>query len=244
MNSRKILLKITEKWPVKVLSVAAALILSVFHRMNTLESRFFSVPLQIEANEILVPANSYVRVVRVSMRGEPNSIYPILEEDIEAYIDLKKYANEGLYKAPVQFRKKGSALGVDPLEISIDPTEISLRLERKTSRSISVVPAIRGTVAQGYEMTGQSITPEAILAEGPRSNIENLYEFYTGTIDLDGRYGDFSVVVNIINDDPFVVVHGNRTIEYRASIRRIERNVQRYEYANESQSENAGDAEQ
>ena len=223
MINRKQLEKITEKWPVKVLSVAAALILSVFHRMNTLEARFFSSPLIIETNDTLVPANSFTQVIRVSLRGEANSIFPIVEDDIETYIDLGRYTSEGLHKIPVQIRRKGSALGVQPLEVSVDPIEISVRLERKTIRNVNVAPVFQGNIAEGYELTSQSILPAAVIAEGPHSVIDALFEFNTGTIDLNGRYEDFSVIVNIINNDPLIVIHGNRTIEYRGTIRRITR---------------------
>ena len=226
MNSRQFLVKITEKWPVKVLSVAAALLLSVFHRINTLESRFLSAPLRIEANDTLVPASSFTQIVRVSLRGEGNSIYPILDDDIEAYIDLKKYANEGLYRVPVQIRKKGSAVGVEPLEISVEPMEIAINLENRLSRNINIMPVFHGNVADGYELANQSITPTIVIAEGPRSSMELLYEFYTGTIDLDGRFQDFSVMVNIINDNPLIQIHGNRMVEYRGVIKRIVRTVQ------------------
>ena len=225
--NRKLLEKITEKWPVKVLSVAAALILSVFHRMNTLETRFFSAPLGIEAHETLVPANIFTQVIRVSIRGEANNIYPILEEDIETFIDLKRYTNEGNYRIPVQVRRKGSALGVDALEISVDPIEIPVRLEQRLSRNINISPVFRGSVAQGYELTSQSVVPAVVIAEGPRRSIEALHEFYTGIIDLEGRYEDFSIIVNIINDDPFIVIHGNRMVEYRGTIRRIAREMPR-----------------
>jgi len=40
------------------------------------------------------------------LRGEKNNIFQILEEDIEAYIDLSKYASEDTHKIPVQIRKK------------------------------------------------------------------------------------------------------------------------------------------
>jgi len=225
LNSRKLLLKITEKWHVKVLSVAAALILSVFHRMNTLENRFFSVPLAIEPNELLIPASPYVKVLRVSLHGEPNDIFPVLEEDIEAYIDLKKYSNEGIYKIPVQIRRKGSALGKVPLEISVEPSDITLKLETKLSRNIPVVPVLSGIAAQGYELSGQTITPDNVFAEGPKSAVGAIFEFNTEMIDIEGRYEDFSIIVNIINSDPFVVIHGSRMIEYRGSIRRISRNI-------------------
>jgi YbbR domain-containing protein len=225
--NRKLLIKITEKWPVKVLSVAAALIISIFFRMNTLESRFFSVPLRIESVNELVPASSYPQLVRVSLRGEPNSLNPVLEEDIEAYVDLTKYTNEGSYRIPIHIRKKGSALGVDALEISVEPIEIHIKLEEKISRNIDVSPVFRGSLAEGYELINQHIVPTSIIAEGPRSSMESIIEFVTGTIDLDGRFEDFSVYINILNNDPLIVIHGNRMIEYRGTIRRISREGQR-----------------
>jgi YbbR domain-containing protein len=224
-NTRKFLIKITDKWPVKVLSVAAALILSIFYRINTLESRFISLPLRVESNEYLVPASPFPQVVRVTLRGEPNSINPILEDDIETYIDLRRYTNEGMYRIPVQIRRKGSALGIEPLEISIDPIEITVRLENKVSRHINVSPVFRGTVAAGFELTSQSIIPTSVIADGPRSSMEMLYEFNTRTIDLEGRYEDFSVMVNIINDDPLIIIYGSRMIEYHGTIRQIVREI-------------------
>ena len=223
MVSRKFLLKLTEKWPVKVLSVAAALIISVFHRINTLESRFISTQLQIEHNEILVPASSYTPVIRVGLRGETGNIHSVLEDDIETYIDLKRYTSEGSYRIPVQVRRKGSALGIDPIEISVDPIEIAVRLENKISRNINISPIFRGVVAEGFEMTSQTINPTSVIVEGPRSYMEPMLEINTGIIDLDGRFEDFSVMVNIINDNPLIVIYGNNMIEYRGTIRRISR---------------------
>jgi YbbR domain-containing protein len=221
--SQKFLIKITEKWPVKILSVAAALILFVFYKMNTLESRSFSVPLQVENANELVPASLFAQTVRVSLRGEANSIFPIQEGDIEAYIDLGKYSSEGTYRIAVHTRKKGSALGVEPLEVSADPTEVHLMLEKKLRQDISVTPVFRGSVAEGYELTAYSITPEAITAEGPGSIMETIKEFKTATIDLEGRYEDFNVIINILNNEPLVEIQGNRMIEYKGTIRAIRR---------------------
>lgn len=223
MNSRELLVKITEKWPVKILSIAAALLISVLYKMNTLETRFFSAPLRIESANVMVPASSYPQTVKVNLRGEKNSIYPILEEDIEAYIDLGKYSSENSYRIPVQIRKKGSALGIEPLEITVEPVDIYVKLENKISRAVKVSPSFRGFLAEGYEMTSQLIIPSSITVEGPRSNVDALQEFDTGIIDLEGRYENFSIMINIINNDPLVVTHGSRMIEYRGTIQKITR---------------------
>jgi YbbR domain-containing protein len=223
LNTRKFLEKVTEKWHIKVLSVAVALVIFIFYRMNTLETRFFTVPLQIEANEYLIPVSSFANTVRINIRGEAGGIHAILEEDIEAYIDLNKYATEGTHRIPVQIRRKGSALGIGPLEISVIPIEIPLSLEQKVSRNIPVFPVFSGAIAQGYELTSQSIIPERVAAEGPRSILDNQFEFITETIDLEGRYGNFSVLAGIVNANPLITIHGNRMIEYRGVIRRIVR---------------------
>jgi YbbR domain-containing protein len=215
-----------EKWPVKILSLAAAIIIFVFYRMNTLETRFFTVPLIIETSETLIPASSFSGSVRVSLRGEADGIQPILEEDIEAYIDIGRYVNEGNYRVPVQIRKKGSALGVEPLEITVLPVEIPLLLEQKVTKNVSVFPVFTGTVAHGFELTYQSLIPGSVVAEGPRSFLENHIEFITETINLDRRYDDFSVMVNIINDNPLISIQGNRILEFRGAINRIAREEQ------------------
>jgi len=233
LNNSKLFGKIIEKWPAKVLSIAAALIISIFYRMNTLETRFIPVPLQIEAGD-LIPSSSYARTVRVSLRGEAGSINPILEEDIEAYISLKKYAAEGEYRIPVQIRKKGSALGVEPLEISVVPIEITMVLEQKTIRNIPVFPVFSGTPAEGYELAGQSIFPSEVTAEGPKSALDSIYEFTTDAIILDGRYENFTVITNILNDNPYITIHGNRICEYRGTISRIERERRRADPARDA----------
>jgi len=223
LNRARLFTILTEKWHVKVLSLAAAIIIAVFYRMNSLETRFFTVPLVIEANETLLPANSFPRSVKITLRGEAEGIQPILAEDIEAYIDLEKYLYEGNYRVPILFRKKGTALGVEPLEISSVPIDIPLTLEEKMTRNISVFPVLRGKVADGYELTSQSLNPSSVMVEGPKSLIDSHIEFDTEPIDLDRRHENFSIMVNIKNDNSLLSIHGSNILEFRGTINRIAR---------------------
>ena len=230
MTRAKLFALITEKWPVKVLSLAAAVIIFVFYRMNNLETRFFTIPVIIESNETLIPAASFSSTVKISLRGEGDSIHPIIEDDIEAYIDLERYTTEGSYRVPVQIRKKGSALGVEPLEISVLPVEIPLILERKVTRIVPVFPVFQGIVANGFEMKSQLLIPGSVVAEGPRSVLDNNVHFYTEVINLDRRYDNFSIMVNIINENPLINILGNRLLEFRGSISLIARESREEEY--------------
>ena len=133
-TNRKLLQIITKKWHIKVLSVAAALLLMVFHRMNTQETRFFLVPLQIEANENLVPASLLTQNIKVRVRGEAGSIFLIQEDDIEAFINLERYTAEGSYRVPVQVRRKSSAFIGEPVQMTAKPAEFIVRLEQRSEQ--------------------------------------------------------------------------------------------------------------
>jgi hypothetical protein len=219
LNSKKLLARIVENWPAKVLSVALALILVVFHRVATLEIRSLSVPLRVETRGTLVPASAYARLIKVSLRGEASSISSIAETDIEAYIDLTKPEVEGLYRAPVQVRTRGSALGVEPLEISVDPLEVSIKLDRKLTKSVPLTVAMQGKVAGGFDLVSHSVSPMQILVEGPLNELGPVKELRTDVVDLDGRNGDFSLMVNIVTPNPLFVLRGNGMAEFRGVIR-------------------------
>jgi len=244
LNRAKLFSKITDKWTVKVLSLAAAIIISVFYRMNNLETRFFTVPLIIESSDTLLPANSFPRSVKISIRGESEKIQPVLAEDIDAFIDLKRYTNEGSYRIPVQIRKKGTALGVEPMEVSVLPVEIPLVLGQKMTRNINVFPVLYGTVADGYDLTSVSLTPSSVIAEGPRSIFDNRVEFNTEPINIDNRYEDFSAMISVKNDNPLLNIRGSGILEFKGVISRVTRKEQENNVSHTDESLNLSGGEQ
>ena len=219
MTSRKLIYRIIENWPAKVLSVALAVILFVFHRMSTMATRPLSVPLAIETSSSLVPASAYPQNVRIQLRGEDDGIKSIAESDIEAYVDFSGYEAKGQYRAPVQIRKKGSALGVEPLEISVNPLEVSVQLDLRISKTLPVTANIRGNVASGFDLISYSISPEEVVVSGPMDVLENLSEMKTDPIDLDGRRVDFSIDVKIAREYPFLSFRGTETAEFQGLVR-------------------------
>jgi hypothetical protein len=221
-SSGTILAMIAKNWHVKALSVALAIILFVFHRTSLLENRFFSVPLRVELNGNLVPASSYPRMVRITLRGEANSIYPILEDDIDAYLDLTpaRYNIEGRHRAPVKIRKEGTALGVEPLEIEVDPPEVSIELDRKISKYVPLMANLQGKVAEGYELVSYTLTPTQVVVDGPLRLMSSLSEISTDVIELGGRTDDFTTTVHIMNRDPLLVIRGDGITEFRGLVRK------------------------
>jgi hypothetical protein len=221
LNGRQIISNAVENWPAKALSIALAIVLFVFHRLSTLEERFFSVPLNLEGQGNLIPSRSYPRMIRITLRGDANSIYPILEDDIETFIDLGKYDAPGDYRAAVQIRKKGTALGIEPLEIGMDPTDIDLSLDYRISKFVPLAANLRGGVDPGYILSSHSLNPTQVIIDGPSYLVGGVSELYTDFIDLDGRTADFTVMVNILNRDPLIVIRGNGVTEFHGFVSRI-----------------------
>jgi YbbR domain-containing protein len=228
LNLNKFIAKVAENWPAKVLSIALAMGLFVFHRMSTLTERFFSVPLIIESQTNIVPASSYPRTIRVTLRGDANVIYSIQEDDVQAYVDLGKYGSPGNYQAVVQIRKKGTALEVSPLDIRIEPSDIPLTLDYKISKFVPLTVNLLGEVEPGYVLNSYTLNPAQVIIDGPSRLISYVSELSTDVIDLTGRSEDFTYAVNILNRDPLMVIRGNGITEFSGNVSRVVsvRNIQ------------------
>ncbi|MDR1804048.1 MAG: hypothetical protein LBQ94_10640 [Treponema sp.] len=233
MDIEKLFAKAVRNWPAKVLSLALALILFIFHRMITLETRFFSVPIVIENLNGMVPSSSYPRMIRVSIRGEANSIYSVLEDDIEVYVDLDKFDAPGTYIVPVQWRRKGTAQLAEPMQVSVDPMEITLSVDHRRSKFVPVVADFVGQVETGYNMTSYTLNPNQIVIDGPAALMNGVTEVFTEQIDLSGRISDFNITAAILQRDPLIVIRGNGVTEFHGTITQIipVRNIQGFPIA-------------
>jgi YbbR domain-containing protein len=205
-------------WPAKVLSLAAALLLFFFYRLNRLEERFLSVPLTVVTNAEYVPGSQYPRSVRLSLRGESNELFQIQEEDIKASVDLSGVRAAGLAKATITIEKRGAALGMDPLEINADPAELSVTMERKASRVVPVTPAFRGYLDPGWNLKSFDIAPGEVEISGPESAVARVEDVGTEPIELSGKQADFTVKSKLVRANPLVTVSGTDSVEFRGYV--------------------------
>ena len=218
MLKRSFFLKLVDNWPVKILSLFAAIVLFALYRINTLEERFFTIPLEIQINDNYVSVDSTVEKVRIKIRGSQEEIYSVLEEDIEAYIDLKSKVSEGEFQAPILIKKKGSALNIKNLEVNVDPINARTHLEQKLTRSIDVQPKLNGFPLAGYELERYFITPSQVTVVGPRSQVEELLFIPTEDIDLMGRFEDFTVRSRLLHISEDLTFLAGDVIEFSGVI--------------------------
>jgi YbbR domain-containing protein len=216
----KLLERLLSDWPAKALSLMAALLLFFFQTVNRLEERPLSVPLSVVAARDFVPASAYPRTVRLILRGESNAVHAILENDLEASADFSGFDSEGSYRVSIQVAKKGSALGIDPLEIRVEPPDVEVRLERRDARSVPVVPVFRGFLDPGYELASWSIEPRTVEVTGPESLVAKAVDVGTEYVELSGRSQDFTTAVRLARRDSLLEVVGPETVQFSAVVRR------------------------
>jgi YbbR domain-containing protein len=210
----------TANWPAKVMSLAAALLLFFFYRLNRLEDRYISAPLSVIMNDEFVPSSQIPRTVRITLRGESNTLFKIQDDDLRASLDLSSFHGEGVYRAPVRIEQRDSALGVDPLMIQVEPAEVAVNLERKLSRIVPVTPTFRGFLDPGYELVSFDISPPEVQITGPASAVNRSSDVPTDFIELTGKNSDFAATVRLVKKDSLISLTGPDTVNFRAVVQR------------------------
>ncbi len=213
---------IIRNWPAKILSVALAVLLFYFYRLNTTEVHYIRIPLEVIINSNFIAAEAYPTDVRISLRGSSESIFLINEKDITAYVDFSTKEKSGNYREPIKIQKRGNALYADPLEIKVEPAEIHLKIEEKLVKNVPVVPIIKGFPAENYELISSSVTPDNITIEGPLSIVEKLTVVKTENISIENRKESFILPVKLEKASSLIKFVEQNEVQFRG---RIEKNL-------------------
>jgi len=218
MTGKRFVRALLADLPVKVICLTAAVILLLLHRVTTLSERFVNVPLDVTTPSGLAVASAFPRTARITLRGTEESILPILEDDLAASVSLDTHKNAGVYREEVKVVRKGTALNVEPLEITVDPQEITFALEPLAERKVNVTPDIRGAPAYGYELVQSVLSPQDVVIRGARSRVQGITALSTEVIDLTGRTGSFASKVKIILPNTLVRIAGEAAADFRATV--------------------------
>ena len=211
---------ITRNWAAKLFCFAIAVVVVLFNRMDKIEDRTMNIPFKLYTNSEYITVQDIPRTIKVSLRGNKDDIYSILSSDLTAFADFTNVAENGSYARPIKIERSGSALYITPLEIHTTPNQINLAFERKTIKRIPLEPVVRGTPAEGYEISGTFLSPNFVTVEGPESVLDSISSFKTTSVDLDGHSDNFSVQVGVENSNKFVRVL-NSDVRLSLSIAKI-----------------------
>ena len=152
MNTKRLLDKILDKWPAKVVCLIIAIFLYFFHQASLIDSKTIVVPLQIIENGIVMQIGNAPKSVSVIIRADEETIKSVMPSDISASICLDDITQKGTYKLPVKINISESLMEYDPFEIKMKDDTVTISVDRKAIKYVPIVPSVIGEVANGYEI--------------------------------------------------------------------------------------------
>ena len=218
MNIKQILFRLTENWPVKIICLVFAVFLSEFYRGTLLDRRSLIIPLTVENNGSLAPAEQYPAKIKVTIWGDATGIGSIGESDITAFINMSNFKNEGTYRIPIKVRLAGTVTPIGNMEISTEPSILTLRLATNVHKQVPVSLSLRGIPADGYEVIESSLEPDTVEIEGPAELVEKITELVTEPLSVEARTSGFSGTAAIINNNPLISIVGKAQVQSMVKI--------------------------
>ena len=106
-------------------------------------------------------------------------------------------------------------------EVSIIPGHVSTQVELETrGKTVSIVPQVTGTPAEGYIVQQQVAIPSTVIVDGPEELLEELLFVYTEPVDISGADESVSQTVPIedLPDGVMLIDPIENAIEVRVSI--------------------------
>lgn len=184
MNTNKFREKLFDKWKEKVLCFAIAFIVYVVHQFTVLDTKTFSIPVDVQSYGMMIPSELNDHIVKVTVRGKSEELNAILDSDLQAYLDITGITKEGEMNVPVIIKPSQRLSVLDPLEINVKPDKIKIDVQLRDEKYVPVKPVIAGECGYGYEVKNVTAEPSMIMISGPRKMVESVLQINTEKIDV------------------------------------------------------------
>ena len=184
MNKKRLLDKILDNWPAKVICLIIAIFLYFFHQASLIDSKTFVIPLQIIEDGMVMHVGNVPDSVSIVVRAGDETIKSVLPTDISASVSLKKKKKKGTYKLPVKITLSESLMEYDPFEVKLKDDSITIDVDTKAIKYVPLAPSIVGEVAHGYEIESISMSPSTVEIAGPQSILDATEQIYTTRLNV------------------------------------------------------------
>lgn len=210
MNTKPLLEKLINNWPVKAICFILAAMIYFFHQISLLETKTLSVPLEVrkEGNMIPVDGLQMERYVKIKVRAKREQISSVTDKDITAYVDISSRTKEGTWNFPISVNLSDRLirLDLDPLEITAIPDNLRFEIQKKESKIVPVKTAVFGSPAHGYRALDVRAEPSHVYLSGPKFMLDEIDEIPIGVVNIEGAEFTVAKIVKVINPNAYVSV--------------------------------------
>lgn len=158
-------------------------------------NRYRNIPLQIDGMEQLSQQGLTIvdggdATVSAKLSGKRDRMQMVSNDKLLAIVDVSSLTEPGVYTLNYTVK-------VDVSDVTVttkNPQQITIEVERYTSKSVPVVVKLTGSLASNLETSGYKVTPDAITVRGPEDLVNKIASASIG-FNLDGVTS--SVVTNL-----------------------------------------------
>lgn len=184
-------------WQVKILSFGIAVLLYATFQIISLDTKSFSIPLQVREGGNFTAIESAPNAVRITVKGKTEEIIAIQKSDIRAYIDTSVVVKSGTSRLPIKLDLINELTLIDPFDVEVNPHTIELGFEENSFAWIPVEPIFKGLVPDGYEVLSWECVPSDIKITGIKSIVDSIPVIYADGVDLNEQTNSFTFVAKL-----------------------------------------------
>jgi YbbR domain-containing protein len=203
----------------KAISLLLAVLLWVAIAASKTSEVALSAPVELQnVPKDLELTGDTVNAVEVRLRSSPGIIERLGPGEVAARIDLRGAA-EG--ERIIHLTQAAIRVPFGIKVVRINPSILTLTLERTIQKLVPVRPRFLGKPAKGHELGEISSEPAEVRVVGPRSRVQEVESAYTEPISIDGAESGVSEIVSLGIPDPGLRIEGESRVRVTAKIREV-----------------------
>lgn len=209
----------TQNLALKAISLLLAVLLWVAIAAEKTSEIALSAPVELQnVPKDLELTGDTVNTVEVRLRSSPGIIERLGPGEVAARIDLRG-AGEG--ERIIHLTEKAIRVPFGIKVVRINPSILTISLERTIQKLVPVRPRTVGRPAKGYEIAELLSDPPEVRIVGPRSRVQDVESAYTEPISIEGAQLGVTESVSLGIPDPGLRIEGQSRVRVSAKIREV-----------------------
>ena len=177
-----------KSWHFKLLAVLLAVIMWYFVVGEERAEVGLTAPLiLINMPRDLIVVNNVPHGIEIRVNGPSSLVRSLSAENLSKSLDLSN-AREGTVSFSISAEGIPLPRGVKITQIN--PTQITVVLQKLMTKTIVVHPRVTGRPAPGFELESIKVNPEQVDIAGPDEVVKKIEGLYTKPIDIQGLKSD------------------------------------------------------
>ncbi len=177
-----------KSWHFKFLAVVLAVIMWYFVVGEERAEVGLTVPLVlINMPRDLIVVNNVPHGIEIRVNGPRSLVRSLSTENLSKTLDLTN-TREGAVSFSIS--SEGIPLPRGVKITRINPTQVTVLLQKSLTKRINVRPRVSGKPAPGYELESIRVNPDQVDIAGPEDVVEKLDVLFTKPVDIQGLKSD------------------------------------------------------